>query len=210
MFEAVGVLTRSFRYSQKKRDGDHEAVRENLTYEDYANMPDDGVRYELASGRLEAMTPAPHPRHQLVLDELVDAIKNTCKTEYIVIFAPVDVILSDTEVRQPDLVMLHRSRISILTSRGIEGPPDLVAEVLSPHSIKRDREDKRRSYARYGVPEYWIVDINNVMLEQYVLDNGEYRLEEVYTEEAPVRSDRVACLSFTMRAIIDAIPELPD
>ena len=77
-------------------------------------MPDDGIRYELAEGNLEAMTPVPHPKHQLVLQQLVEVIKDTCNTEYIVILSPVDVILSDIEVRQPDLVMLHLSRISLL------------------------------------------------------------------------------------------------
>lgn len=116
--------------TKRKQD----VVRESpLTYDDYANLPDDGIRYELASGQLEAMTPAPHPKHQLVIQKLAYVIEESCSTDYIVFLAPVDVILSDTEVRQPDLIMLHRDRFSTLvTNRGIEGPPDLVAEVLSP------------------------------------------------------------------------------
>lgn len=188
-----------------------ESVREErMTYDDYARMPDDGIRYELAAGRLEAMTPAPSPKHQLVLQELEDAIKETCSKEYIIFIAPVDVILSDEEVRQPDLVLLHRTRISLLTNRGIEGPPDLVAEVLSPASIKRDREDKRESYASYGVSEYWIIDMNNAALEQYVLEDGLYTLAEVYVGDVPVRSAHIACVDFSMKAIMDAIPEIPN
>ena len=121
-----------------------------------------------------------------------------------------DVILSNHEVRQPDLVMLHRSRLSLLTKRGIEGPPDLVVEILSPHSIKRDREDKRKSYSHYGVPEYWIIDMNNVLLEQYVLVDHEYELAEVYTQEAPVRSNKISCVSFNMAEIMSALPKLPN
>lgn len=186
-------------------------VRESqMSYDDYANMPDDGIRYELAAGKLEALTPAPHPLHQLVVSEIRDKVKSTCNTKYIIILSPVDVILSDTEVRQPDLVMLHRDRLSLLTHKGIEGPPDLVVEVLSPSSIKRDREDKRKSYARYGVPEYWIIDMNNVALEQYVLVNEEYKLEEVYMEEAYVRSQKLPRISFTMKDILDEIPKLPN
>lgn len=184
-------------------------MREDLTYEDYAGMQDDGIRYELAAGKLEAMSPPPGLEHQLVLQELLDAIKETCRSEYMIFIAPVDVILSSTEVRQPDLIMLHKSRMSLLSKRGIEGPPDLVAEVLSPSSVKRDREDKRRSYAHYGVPEYWIIDMNNVLLEQYVLEDGVYRLAEVYTDDASVRSDKAACLRFTMKRIMNDIPQIP-
>lgn len=179
---------KSFQYDANRSQQIQELlVREDLTYEDYASMPDEGTRYELASGKLIAMSPAPGPWHQLVLQELVDAIKKACGTEYVVFIAPVDVILSDKEVRQPDLMMLHRSSMAQMSKRGIEGPPDLVAELLSPSSVKRDREDKRRSYAHYGVPEYWIIDMNNTMLEQYVLGEGAYTLAEVYTDDEPIQ-----------------------
>lgn len=197
--------------AKRRKLTSQDSVREErMTYDDYARIPDDGIRYELAGGRLEAMTPAPSPKHQLVLQELEDAIKKTCRNDYIFIIAPVDVILSDEEVRQPDLVLLHRTRLSLLTNRGIEGPPDLVVEVLSPASIKRDRKDKRASYARYGVPEYWIVDTNNAALEQYLLEDGEYNLTQVYVGDDPVRSAHVTCVNFSMQAIMDAIPEIPD
>jgi len=82
--------------------------------------------------------------------------------------------------------VIRRDRLSIITKRGIEGPPDLVVEVLSPFSAKRDRRQKLHVYAKYLIPEYWIVDINNELLEQYVLDNQRYELLEVYRENEPV------------------------
>lgn len=205
-------MNKASQYDAKRRKlKTQDSVREErMTYDDYARMPDDGIRYELAGGRLEAMTPAPSPKHQLVLQELEDAVKKTCNQDYIIFIAPVDVILSDEEVRQPDLVLLHRTRLSLLTNRGIEGPPDLVAEVLSPASIKRDRKDKRESYARYGVSEYWIIDTNSAALEQYVLENGVYTLAQVYVGDDPVRYAHVSCVDFSMKAIMDAIPDIPD
>lgn len=77
----------------KRADQKEDGVRETpLTYDDYANMPDDGIRYELAGGRLEAMTPAPQPRHQLFLQELEDHIKATCCHDYVIFVTPIDVI----------------------------------------------------------------------------------------------------------------------
>lgn len=74
----------SRRDEERRRDA--ETVRETpMTYDDYADLPDDGFRYELAGGRLEMMSPAPHPKHQLIIQELEDLLKSTCKSDYIVI-----------------------------------------------------------------------------------------------------------------------------
>jgi Uma2 family endonuclease len=121
-----------------------------------------------------------------------------------------DVILSDKEVRQPDIIMLHRDRLSLVTKRGIEGPPDLVVEVLSAHSIKRDKHTKLKSYARHGIEEYWIIDISNEALEQYVLNNSMYVLSEIFLGDELVRSERIPCASFTMNEIISSLPEFPN
>ncbi|MBS3900171.1 MAG: Uma2 family endonuclease [Dethiobacter sp.] len=181
-----------------------------VTYETYAKLPDDGTRYEINNGRLEAMTPGSSVVHQLVIKQILYCVDRDCLNEYVVIPAPFDLILSLTEVRQPDLVMIHRNRLEIITGKGIEGSPDLVVEVLSPHSAKRDRQQKLHAYAKYNIPEYWIVDINNELLEQYLLDGDQYYLSEVYKEKEPVLSARLACISFTMQEIIDSIPELPN
>ncbi|MTI85139.1 MAG: Uma2 family endonuclease [Firmicutes bacterium] len=181
-----------------------------VTYEDYANLPDDGIRYEINDGRLEAMTPGPNALHQLVLQQIEHRTTQNCSRDYVVLLAPIDLILSETEVRQPDIAMIHRDRLSIITKRGIEGPPDLVVEVLSPSSAKRDRRQKLHAYAKYLIPEYWIVDINNELLEQYVLTDQQYELLEVYQENEPVHSGKFPCLSFTMREIMDSVPDLPN
>jgi Uncharacterized protein conserved in cyanobacteria len=139
-------------------------------------MPDDGNRYEVIGGVLELMSPSPTAGHQSILSELIDALRQSCKTDYLIYFAPLDVILSDTNAVQPDAMMIRRSRKSIVTSRGVEGPPDLVAEVLSPGSRKKDRLKKMAVYEKHGVPEYWIVDPETRTLEQYRL-NGLERLE---------------------------------
>lgn len=194
--------------SEKERP---KKVREQpLTYEDYANLPDDGLRYELADGVLELMSPGPSTDHQLVSFEIIKKLIPPCQNDYVIIHAPLDVILSSIEVRQPDIIMVHRSRMEIIKKHGIVGAPDLIVEILSPSSIRRDKVKKLKAYARYQVPEYWIVDPANGSLEQYLLRDHAYELTEVYQGAEEIRSDRISCISFTMEQIMQEIPDLPD
>jgi Uma2 family endonuclease len=189
---------------------DHLIREQPVTFEDYANLPDKGIRYEINNGRLEAMTPGPNALHQLVVQQIEHHMMQKCSKDYVILLAPIDLILSETEVRQPDLVMISRDRLSIITKRGIEGPPDLIVEALSPFSAKRDRQQKLFVYAKYNIPEYWIVDINNELLEQYILKDHQYKLSEIYKEDETVHSEFLPCISFTMREIMDSIPDLPN
>lgn len=193
----------------KKRD-ERSIIREHpVTYDDYAELPDDGKRYEVADGVLELMSPAPTPKHQVISFQMQALLTNSCQMEYIVFASPVDLILSATEVRQPDLIMIHRSRMDMITRRGIEGIPDLVAEILSPHSVKRDRLQKLAAYAAYQIPEYWIIDPANESLEQYILSDHRYELNNIFSREDQVKSERLPCVSFTMGQIVDAAEGLP-
>jgi Uncharacterized protein conserved in cyanobacteria len=186
-----------------------ELVRERtITYDEYAELPDDGYRYEIADGKLELMSPSPSGYHQLLSATLLQAVKQTCGKEYIILAAPLDVIFSQTDVRQPDLIIFHRSRKSIVTKRGIEGIPDVVAEILSPSTRIRDKRDKLKTYAKYGVPEYWIIDPATYTLEQYLLrEPGYYELSELYESDEPVVSPSLPCLAITMN---DIAAELKD
>ncbi|GAX88461.1 Uma2 family endonuclease [Effusibacillus lacus] len=195
----------------KKEKPEETVKEERLTYEDYAALPDvEGVRYELVDGVLELLTPSPTSKHQMISARMQFLLTQTCDEDYLILDAPMDVILSPYEVRQPDLIMVHRSRISIVSKRGIEGPPDLVVEILSPYSVKRDKVGKLKTYEKYGIPEFWIVEASGTYLEQYVLKDTKYELVEVFTGEEPVRSERLPCVSFTMNDILSRIPDLPD
>ncbi len=129
-----------------------------FTCEDYLNTPED-KRYELLDGEL-IMTPAPGELHQSIsillgskLFQFVD--ENSLGRVY---NAPFDVVLSDTDVVQPDLLFVSNARGHIITPENIQGAPDLVIEILSPSTATRDRTFKRTLYARHGVKEYWMVD----------------------------------------------------
>lgn len=188
----------------KKRDLLKE---DNLTYGDYAEF-DDGNRYELVDGRLELMSPGPNSLHQVISFQLQKRIAHTCERDAIILNAPIDVILSPRGVRQPDLVILLNEHLDRLISRGIEGAPDLVVEILSPSTARRDKISKMASYANHGIPEYWIVEPVSFFLEQYILTQGRYSLTEVYTGKETVQSSLLPCLSFTMQEIVDSVPSV--
>jgi Uma2 family endonuclease len=149
-----------------------------LTYEDYAALPDDGKRYELHEGEL-SVTPAPGIPHQRVVFSLVliigTYVRATGRGEVFV--SPVDCIMSDTTVVQPDLVYVDDSRLGMLSDRAVEGGPTLAVEVLSPFTQRIDRRRKMALYAAHDVTWYWIADPLARTIEAYRLDAGAYRLD---------------------------------
>jgi Uma2 family endonuclease len=72
--------------------------------------------------------------------------------------APFDVYLTETDVFQPDILIVLNERLHILTEAGAKGCPDFVVEILSPKTRRLDLENKMRTYARLGVQELWIID----------------------------------------------------
>ena len=132
---------------------------DKLTYEDYALIPDDGRRHEILDGT-HVMSPAPRTQHQRVLLELAFSLRVHVREHGLgeVFVAPFDVVLSDHDIVQPDLVFVRDDRLSIVDEVNCKGAPDLVAEVLSPSTRRRDLIEKRKTYARFGVAEYWAVD----------------------------------------------------
>jgi Uma2 family endonuclease len=146
-----------------------------LTYRDYAALPDDGQRYELHEGAL-SVTPAPGTRHQRAIGALYVLLRAHVERHRLgeVFLSPVDCILSDTTVVEPDLVYLDGTRARLVSERAIEGSPTLAVEVLSPSTTTIDRSRKRDLYARHGIPYYWIVDPVAGTIEAYGLASGRY------------------------------------
>jgi Uma2 family endonuclease len=139
-----------------------------LNYQDYTSLPADGRRYEVHEGEL-SVTPAPSPRHQMISGNLFYLLHGHVKARGlgVVLPTPIDVILSDISIVQPDIVFVDQTRLGQLSERGIEGAPTLVIEVLSPSTVGVDRRTKHRLYARHSVPYYWIVDPEARMLEAW-------------------------------------------
>lgn len=133
---------------------------QHWTYAEYASLPDDGKRYEVIAGEL-VVSSSPRPQHQRASMRLGAALEVFTQEHGIgdVYAAPIDVLLSQDDYLVPDLVFVRTERADIVTGRGIEGAPDLVVEIVSPSSALRDRGLKRERYARFGVPLYWVVDV---------------------------------------------------
>jgi Uma2 family endonuclease len=156
------------------------AVLPRLTYDDLRELPDDGKRYELLAGVLY-MSPAPSLRHQSIVTVFVGWLFLAQKAGYGRVFAaPVDVVLDPDTVVQPDVNFVRRERFDILTDANVQGAPDLVIEILSTGTRKRDLGAKRQLYAQFRVPHYWIVDPIGATVDRYRLDErGQYVAEPV-------------------------------
>jgi Uma2 family endonuclease len=146
-----------------------------LTVEDLETFPQDGNRYEIIDGEL-SMAAAPLKRHQRVLARLFMAFATAANAsrQGEVFFAPVDVRFSQFDQVQPDLLFLRHERSEIYQGSTVQGPPDLVVEVISPSSVMFDEVAKLRLYESNGVPEYWIVNPLTRTIRRFTLVQGQY------------------------------------
>ena len=116
-------------------------------------------------------------------------------------YAPVDVVLDAENTVQPDLVFISSANLGIIQQRAIFGTPELLVELISPFSVRRDRYDKKELYARFGVKEYWIGDPANKTLEVLTLKEGRYQLHCCAEEKAKLTSLVLAELEFDLSEI---------
>ncbi len=149
-----------------------------LTYDDYLTFPDnDGIRKEIIEGEL-FMSPAPSIKHQLILKRLSQLIDQYVQKNGLgeVLLAPCDVIFSNINVMQPDILFISRQNYEIITALNIQGTPDLLIEILSPSTIENDRIFKKLVYEKFGVKEYWLVDPEQETIEGWTLKQGRFQL----------------------------------
>ena len=165
--------------------------RIKLTYEDYRTTPED-KRYELLDGEL-TLAPAPRTSHQSVQIALGSRMYRFVEAEGLgqVFLAPTDVVLSDTDVVQPDILFVSSERAHIITEDNIQDAPDLVIEILSPGTAERDRGFKRALYAQHGVREYWLVGPDSATVTVLALEEGGFEVVGTYGEGDSVSSSVV-------------------
>ena len=158
------------------------------TYSDYLLLDDDDRR-ELIEGDFY-VAPAPNIWHQQIVASLASALRDHVRANRLgtILWAPTDVVLSQENVVQPDILFVSNDRRGIIAERNISGTPDLVVEVLSPGTAERDRQQKLDLYARFGVPEYWIVDPDERSVQVLELAGHIYERSEKYRAGAVASS----------------------
>ncbi len=154
------------------------------TVADLADLPDDGLQYELADGVL-LVSPAPRPRHQVVVGEMHLLLSAACPSELQVFLAPLDYQPTNRRSFQPDLLVVRRTDVGELN---IVAPLLLAVEVLSPSTRSKDLLLKRGMYEQSGVASYWIVDPDEPSVTALELLDG------CYVEVGRVVGDEVLAL----------------
>jgi Uma2 family endonuclease len=147
-----------------------------LTYDDFLLFPDDGKRHELIDGE-HYVTPSPNTKHQAVLGSLHLLVAGWLEQHPIgqVFLAPFDVVFTRFDVVEPDLLYMSNERAAeILTAKNVQGVPELVVEIGSPSTRKRDETIKKRLYERSGVSDYWTLDPELDAIRVYRLDGGRF------------------------------------
>ena len=145
-----------------------------FNYQDYLQLPED-KRYEIIDGEL-FMVPSPNEAHQRILLTLTTILLNYVKKNKLgyIYCAPFDVLFSEEDIVQPDIIFVSNENRKIITKDNIQGTPDLLIEILSPGTSKRDLGIKKKLYAKNGVREYWIVDPERETAEVLGLLGKEY------------------------------------
>ncbi len=157
-----------------------DTVRPRVSYADLQRMPEDGNRYELYDGELHVV-PSPLPIHQVVALRLYEQLTAFARPAGAAVFvAPFDIVLSEFNVVQPDVIYFSAESARRINLREhVRFAPDLAIEVLSPSTSRNDRGRKRDLMATHGVPEYWIVDPDSHQIELSVLREGTYGTPQI-------------------------------
>lgn len=172
------------------------------TYDKYAALDDDN-RYEIIQGEL-IMAPSPSSHHQWTVGRLFNRFTQFVeKTQLGALFvAPLDVIFSQSNVLQPDIVFVAKDNFAAIEKKGIVKAPDLVVEVLSPSTMKRDRVTKKKLYAQFGVKEFWLVDMTHPSIEVLTLEEGHYETFSFEIGDGSVSSKLLEGFSLVVQDVI--------
>jgi Uma2 family endonuclease len=160
----------------ERREGGLRSVaaepKTRYTYDDLERFPDDGLRREIIDGEL-FVTASPVPRHQRVVTTLIGELYQYTKSHGGEVFpAPLDVYFSEENVVEPDVLFIAAAHAERIEKKFVRDAPDIVVEVSSPSTRRLELLRKLRLYERFGVPEYWYVDLEADRVEVYALGEG--------------------------------------
>lgn len=167
-----------------------------------AELPETKQPTELWNGEI-VMSPAPHPHHQEIVLNFAHRLKDfTAKGKLGKVYvSPVDVVLTQKRVVQPDVLFISKARLGIVKNY-IDGVPDLAMEVISESSWQRDRIQKKALYEQCGLPEYWIIDPDSETIEVFALIKGVYQLHRRAVGSQPARSRLLGGFSLACKDLL--------
>jgi len=173
-----------------------------MTYDQYCLLPDDGNQYEVIDGEL-FVTPAPSPKHQEIAGELFALLKAHVKARRLgkVYIAPVDILLEEHTIVQPDILFIRQERLGIVGEKKVDAAPDLVIEVLSPSTFYKDLRKKMGAYSQYGVQEYWIVDPERQTIEVHRRGSQALQLSRSFSSQETFESTLIPGFQFRVGSI---------
>jgi len=173
---------------------------EKLTYQDYLGWPED-ERWEIIDGKAYNMTPAPSTLHQRILVRLVGFLEKALQSTPCTVFiAPTDVVLSEEDVVQPDLLIVCDGQK--ISRSNIQGPPDLIIEITSPASVRKDRREKKALYELFGVKEYIIIDPEGTFAEQFILESqNRYGVGKIFSPEEDLPLSILSEISLPLKEV---------
>lgn len=178
------------------------------TYKDYAGWPDE-ERWELIDGVPYNMSPAPSRFHQKISGALFSKIHNYLEGSPCEVYhAPFDVRLPEGQEPEESIITVVQPDIAVicdqskLDEKGCKGAPDLVIEIVSPHSVSKDMKEKPALYERHGIKEYWIIHPIDKLAIVYHLQEGKTYIKPViYSEEDTLESKALAGLSVALKTL---------
>ena len=173
-----------------------------MNYDQLCLLPEDGNQYELFDGEL-VMTPSPRAHHQEIVTKLSALLSQHVQRSSLgkVYVAPLDTIMDEHNVVQPDILFVSRERVAEVVKEWIEGAPDLVVEVLSPSTFHKDLRRKMRVYSQFGVQEYWIVDPEEETLALYHRSGEKLQLARQFASHETFQSPLFPGFEFEVRSI---------
>lgn len=173
------------------------------TYDDYLKLNDDN-QYELIGGKL-ILVPAPKTIHQRLVNRLSWLITGFVYKNGLgeVLTAPTDVVLTEKDKPQPDILFISKDRLDVITEKNIQGAPDLVIEILSPSTGSRDKVEKSRLYYTHGVKEYWIVDPDSKVIDVFMPGEKNWNLFQAYSAEEILTSPLLSGLEIQLKDIFN-------
>jgi Uma2 family endonuclease len=181
------------------------AVHSRVSFAELERWPEDGRRYELYDGEVYEV-PSPILLHQIVAGRLYATLNDHVREHGgIVVFAPLDIVLTDYDVVQPDLLLFTKEREGLLDLRKANRvAPDLAIEILSPSTAANDRGRKMQLLARHRVREFWLVDPETATIEVYALNGQQFAVASTASGRERVRSPLLADLALQPADLVPA------